>query len=152
MSFERREHVGVVLISKRQSCIEWGGKLLLRSDRPSNVTLYNDSHGTLPAFHYRKFCSRRGCNVVQHYGFHTKGPSLHYFDEDWMNNKYFLSSQETTFDLHLLVRYDVQLLIGQVSYKQTAEIYNAVHGYDDVKKQCSSTGDSKDDSSSEDDT
>lgn len=88
---------------------------------------------------------------MHYYGYHTKGPSLHYFDEDWMNNKYFLSSQETAFDLQLLVRYDVQLLIGQVSYKQTAEIYNAVHGYN-VKKQCSSTGDSKDDSSSEDDT
>ena len=69
-----------------------------------------------------------------------------------MNKKYFLSSQETAFDLQLLVIYDVQLLSGQVSYKQTAEIHNAVHGYDGVKKQCSSTGDSKDDSLSEDDT
>lgn len=50
--FERREHVGVVLISKRQSYIECGGKLLLWSDRPSKVTLYTDSHGTLPAVHY----------------------------------------------------------------------------------------------------
>lgn len=68
-----------------------------------------------------------------------------------MKNKYFISSQETVFDLQLLVRYDVQLLIGQVSYKQTAEIYNAIHGYDDVKKQCFSTRDSENDSSSEDD-
>ena len=154
MPFEKREHVGVVLLSHRQSCIMCGGKLLLRSDRPSNVILYTDSHGTLPAIHYRKFCanSRRGCNVVQHYGYHTKGPTLHHFDEDWMKNKYFLSSQETAFDLQLLVRYDVQLLIGQISYKQTAEIYNAIHGYDDVKKQCSSTADCERDSSSEDDT
>ena len=44
MPFERSEHVGIVLISKRQSYMDGGGKLLLRSDRPSNVTLYTDSH------------------------------------------------------------------------------------------------------------
>ena len=135
MPFER-EHVGVVLISKKQTCVACGGKLLLRADRPSNITLYTDSYGTLPAVHYRKYCanSRRGCKVVQHYGYHTQGHSQHHVDEDWKENKYFISSQETAFDLQLLVKLDVQLLIGQISYKQTAEIYNMIHGYDDVKK------------------
>ena len=152
MPFERREHVGVVLISKKQNCVACGGRLLLRSDPPSNITLYTDSYGTLPALHYRKYCvnSRRGCKVVQHYGYHMQGHSQHHVDEDWKENKYFISSQETAFDLQLLLKFDVQLLIGQMSYKQTAEIYNMIHGYDDVRKS-SCTHVQESGSSSEDD-
>ena len=117
MPFERREHIGVVLISEKTNCVACGGRLLLRSDRPSNITLYTDSYGTLPAVHYRKYCanSRQGCKVVQHYGYHTRGQSQHHVDEDWKGKKYFISSQETAFELQLLVKFDVQLLIGQIS-------------------------------------
>ena len=69
----------------------------------------------------------------------SQGYSQHH---DWNENKYFMSSQETAFDLQLLVRFDVQLLIGQTSYKQTAEIYNIIHGYDDTKKSCTHVHDS----------
>ena len=52
MPYGKREHVGVVLISKKQNCAECGRKLLLRADRPSNVTLYrflwNTSSCSLP--------------------------------------------------------------------------------------------------------
>ena len=137
MPFCRREHVGVVLISKKQYCAECGGKLLLRADRPSNVTLYTDSYGTLPAVHYHKYCrnNKKGCSLVQYYGYHTKR-QLH-FDADWEENNYFISSQETAFELQLLSKFDVELLIGKVSYKLRAEMYNAIHNYEDVKKMCS---------------
>jgi hypothetical protein len=36
----------------------------------------------------------------------------------------------------MLNQYDSQLLIGQISYKQKADIYNIYHGYDAAKKQC----------------
>ena len=139
MSFKSKEHIGVNLISKKQRCIECEGNLLLRRNRPSKMTIYTDTYGTLPCYQYRKYCSnhRRGCHVVQHYGYYTKDISELYFDSDWDTHKYFVSSQETAFELQLLTRFDFELLIGQISYKQRAEIYNAVHGYSSTKKQCS---------------
>ena len=47
--------LGVILISKNNTCKSCGGKLLLHSDRPCSITLYTDM-GTVPATHYRKYC------------------------------------------------------------------------------------------------
>ena len=47
---------GVVLLSAKNTCRLCGGKLLLRGDRPSKVTLYTEHLGTVPATHYHKFC------------------------------------------------------------------------------------------------
>ena len=41
-----------------------------------------------------------------------------------------MSSRETAFDMELLNQFDVNLLIGQISYRKTAEIYNYYHGYE----------------------
>jgi hypothetical protein len=124
-----------------------------RADRPSNVTLYTDSYGTLPAFHYHKYCRnhKKGCSVVQYYGYHTNGLFQLHFDDDWEENKYFVSSQETAFELQLVSKFDVELLIGQVSYKQRAEMYNAIHNYEDVKKRCSMNEDNESNASDEED-
>lgn len=37
------EPLGIVLISKKQACRRCGGKLLLRQDRPSRVTLFTQT-------------------------------------------------------------------------------------------------------------
>ena len=61
--------------------------------------------------------------------------SLHYND-DWADHQYFLSSQETAFETTLLKKFDAELLIGQVSHKQKANIFNHINGYKVPKKQC----------------
>ena len=154
MPFKEKEHLGVILISKKDKCDECGGKLLLRKDRPAKLTVYTDTYGTIPGNHYRKFCanSKHGCKVVQHYGYYTKGPVDIYFDKDWPTHKYFVSTQETAFELQLLQRFDTELLIGQISYKQRAEIYNATHGYESVKKICSLNDKESDSGNREDDS
>ena len=95
MPFAGRDHIGIVLISNRKCCVVCGSKLLLRADRPSKITLYTDRYGTFPAIHYPKYCTnkRHGCNIVQHYGYHTEGLSstLH-FDTNWEELTYFVSS------------------------------------------------------------
>jgi len=52
-----------------------------------------------------------------------------YYDDDWSTLPYFISTQKTAFSVTLLQNYDAELLIGQVSYKQRANIYNYNHGY-----------------------
>lgn len=46
-----------------------------------------------------------------------------------------LSTRETAFEMSLLLQLDAEVLIGQLSYKQRAEIYNIKHGYDHSFKQ-----------------
>ena len=58
------------------------------------------------------------------------------YDAEWKTYKYFLSSQETGIELSMLQKFDVELLIGQVSYKQKADIYNIYNGYDTTIKKC----------------
>ena len=103
-------------------------------------SLYTESLGTVPATHYHKYCHnyRKGCNVVQFYGYHRDRDHRLRYDH-WMTLPYFLSSQETGFELEMLRKFDVELLIGQISYKQKADIYNISNGYDATKKQCSMT-------------
>ena len=37
----------------------------------------------------------------------------------------------------MLRKFDAELLIGQISYKQKADIYNVTKGYDNTKNVCS---------------
>ena len=115
-------------------------KLLFRSDRPSRLTLYTESLGTLPATHYRKYCHnyRKGCKLVHFYGYYKAGDGGIHYSDDCLSLPYFLSTQETGFELAMLKHFDVELLIGHISYMQKADIiYNISNGYDTTKKECS---------------
>ena len=63
--------------------------------------------------------------------------AVNLYDPDWMENTYFVSSSETAFEMCLLTKFDVELLHGQISYKQRAEIYNHNNGYPVPPKTCS---------------
>ena len=69
--------------------------------------------------------------------------TTHWETNDWNELPYFVSTSRTAFELELLKRFDFELLIGELSYKQKSEIYNCVNGYDDVQKRCSSLSQSK---------
>lgn len=68
-------YLGAVLISSNDNCKLCEGKLLIRADQPSFLTLYTNDMGTIPATHFRKYCrnSRKGCPFTQHYGFYSVG-------------------------------------------------------------------------------
>ena len=135
-----KQPLGVPLIPSQTECFSCGGNLLLRGDRPSRLSLYTEALGTVPATHYHKYCHnyRKGCNIVQFYGYHREKDQRLCYD-NWMSLPYFLSSQETGFELEMLRRFDVELLVGQISYQQKADIYNISNGYDTTKKYCSTT-------------
>ena len=122
--------LGQVLISQKSECSICRGSLSIRMDRPSTVTIYDDQLGTIPGTHYQKYCRRPKCRLHQYYGYYTVGDNGELlYDNDWSSLPYFGSTQKTAFSMTLLRNYDAQLLIGQVSYKQQATIYNYIHGY-----------------------
>ena len=117
--------LGVVLISSNDTCSNCKSKLLLRKDRPARVIVYHDSYGSLPGSHYHKYCNKRSCGFTQYYGYYTmKGSTSVYYDSDWKSFPYFVSSRETVFSMKLLEHFDAQVLIGQLSFKQCADLYN----------------------------
>ena len=78
----------------------------------------------------------RGYKLTQFYGYSKEGdkPGVRY-DDDLKSHTYFISSQETAFELAMLQKFDAELFIGQISYKQKADIYNVYNGYDTAKKE-----------------
>ena len=46
----------VVLISLLCRSQTWGADLAVKADRPSHLTLYSDTYGTVTAMHHRKIC------------------------------------------------------------------------------------------------
>lgn len=131
--------LGVVLISPNTSCKLCKAELIVRSDRPCFLTLYTDDMGTIPGTHFRKYCknSRRGCSYTQHYGFYTindEEDSVMTYDDDWFQLPYFMSSSKTGFAMCFLRRYDTELLISQISYREKCDIYNIYHNYDQTRK------------------
>lgn len=124
---------GIILLSPKQKCILCNSKLYIRSDRFALAVLYDDKLGTLPAIHYTRYCRKSGCSFQQHYGYYTCG-SLDdvIYNDDALDLSYFMCSRETGFTTKLLIRFDSDCLIGQISYKQSAEIYNHYNNYEEV--------------------
>ena len=103
----------------------------------SRITVYT---GTVVGSHYHKFCQnfRKGCSLRQYYGYSSEGnQTTVFYDANWAEHKFFVSSSETAFELTLLRKFDADLLLGQLSYSQKAEIYNDNHGYPVLPKKCS---------------
>ena len=57
------------------------------------------------------------------------------YDANWKELPYFISSREIAFDTKMLIQLDAEILIGVMSYKQRAEIYNYIHGYEHMSKE-----------------
>ena len=136
--------LGIILISKNIKCVYCSAELAVRSDRPSHLTLYTECMGTQSATHYYKRCVNSACKAIQHYGYTTKNDKQSgiLYDAEWDSLLYFVSSQETAFELSFLKKFDGELLIGQISYHQKAEIYNYNNSSYHAKKKswaCQST-------------
>lgn len=122
--------LGIILLSSNNECKNCRSKLYIRGSRVANVTIYDDRLGTVPATHYTRYCRKKGCSFQQHYGYYTQGDCGEVrYDRDWWTLPYFMSSRETALSMDMLCRLDKEILIGQISYKQRAELYNDIHGY-----------------------
>lgn len=124
-----KKPLGLVLMPNRNKCILCKSELKLRKDRPASVVVYDDNIGTIPGSHFHKICTNKSCSYVQYYGYYTCGssPSKVFFNDDWESLPYFVSSRETVFSMTALKRFNSGILLGQLSFKQSADIYNHLH-------------------------
>lgn len=100
--------------------------LHVNSSRISKV-VYDETKGTFLASKIPKVCTRKKFHFTQHYGYYTVGNSK-FFDEDWRKNEFFLSTSKTAFSMDLL-KLEIEIHLGKLSFKEKAEIYNDLHGY-----------------------
>ena len=108
--------LSIPLLSNKCQCANCGGKLLLRTNRPSRITLYTDSLGTVPATHFHKYCKNtHTCKAVQFYGYYKLGNGNIVYDADWMMLPYFISLQETGFEMSMLRQFDAELLMSNIT-------------------------------------
>lgn len=123
---------GLVLISAKKTCQKCGSRLLMRKDRPASVIVYDHRMGTTQGTHFTKYCEKQGCHIAQHYGYFTitaetsSTPTV-YFDDDWQDLPYFVSSRESVFSMEILHTVNAQIVIGQMSFLQCADMFNFMH-------------------------
>lgn len=128
-SIEQNEHgLGAVLVSEKTHCRLCGKVLHVKSSRISEVLVYDDVKGTFIASKIPKVCCNRKCQLTQHYGYYSVGNDK-FYDEDWDTNEFLLSTARTAFSISLLKKFEYEILIAKMSFKEKAEIYNSVHGY-----------------------
>ena len=129
--------LGVILISDNAICKLCNGKLLVRRDRPSFPVIYTNNLGSVSGTHFHKYCQNnaKGCSFTQHYGCYTTGSSSTVvYDKNCLELPYFLSTNMTAFATEMLITLSAEVLLGQMSYQQKADIYNYVHDYDAATK------------------
>lgn len=126
-SMEEGEHgLGVVLVTAKSNCRMCRNCLRLNICRISDVIVYHETKGTCLGSKIPKVCCVKKCSFTQHYGYYTIGDKK-YYDEDWVDNEYLLCSTRTAFDLTFLKKYEIEILLSKMSFKEKAEIYNAFH-------------------------
>ena len=135
----KQKPLGLILVSSNQSCPLCGKHLLLRKDRPASLVVYDDQLGSVPGSHYHKYCS---CGLTQYYGYYTiSGSTDVLYNSEWECLPYFVSSRETAFSIKLLKQFNAEILLGKLSFKQCADVYNHLHSYskgNEQPKRCSS--------------
>lgn len=132
------DKIGMVLVSSVEDCVCCKSKLYIRSDRSTAAIVYDHDLGPLLAIHYTKYCRKTGCSLQQHYGYYSVDNKEVIYDNNALELPYFMCSRETGFSVSNLKQFDAECLLGQISYKQGAEIYNDYHGYnsDTMLAQC----------------
>ena len=143
--------LGIVLIGDNNKCLLCGCNLLTRKDRSASIVIYDHHMGTVPgklfavqtAFynklcyitatlsgtHFHKYCTSPACGFIQYYGYYSKGGTSAeiFFNCNWNTLQYFVSSRETAFSMKLMEQFDANILLGQQSFKQCADVYNYIN-------------------------
>ena len=114
-----------ILLSSNDTCVMCHSKLLVQKDRHASIVIYDDRMGTVHGTHFHKYCTvfvdifTTMDTIPQ-----ERHPSVLKSFLRMIRNQLFVSSHETAFSLNLLKRFNSEILFGQMSFKQCAEVYN----------------------------
>ena len=73
------------------------------------IVVYHTEHGTYLGSCMTKVCCK--CIIYEHYGYYTE-KSHRFYDAEFLDLEFFLSSEETAFEMSLLQQYAALLVVG----------------------------------------
>lgn len=119
----RQEIGGEILLTGREACRSCGINLTL--DHRHHIMQIYTLKGPIAGKRYIKRC--RSCSVSEYPGYYVyKGNR--YFDTNWKNEKYLLTSLDTAFEIAMLRMFDIEFIHSSMSYLEKSAIYNEYHG------------------------
>ena len=117
--------LGAVFMSGRKVCRRCNAALAI--ERKSHVVVvYYTEHRTYLGLRMTKVC--RKCKIYEHYGYCTE-KSQRFYDAEFLDFEFFLSSEETAFEMSLLQQYAALLVVGALPFSTFAEAYNRQFNY-----------------------
>ena len=117
--------VGSVLMSSREVCRRCGCALFV-DEKPHVVVVYHAHLGTYLGSRVTKMC--RKCKIYEHYGYWTENKER-FYDKSFLELEFFLSSEETAFQVALLKQCASLLIVGAVPFSTFSEAYNRQFDY-----------------------
>ena len=114
-----------ILVTNREECRRCK-KLLVVDGKPRVVVIYHIFLGTYLGCRISKCCRR--CKIYEHYGFWMENGER-YFEEDFENMDFLMSSEETVFDMSLMRENASLLVMGALPFRTFAASYNRRFGY-----------------------
>lgn len=118
-----------IFVSEKKVCNVCSNYLVVEG-KPHVVVVYDIALGSYLGSRITKVC--RKCKLYQHYGYWTqKGERC--FDRDCLTLDFFMSSEETVFDIALIQECMSLLVVGAVPFSTFAASYNRRFGYRKLK-------------------
>ena len=111
--------LSLVLVSPNKSCQVYGEQLLIGKDRPSTLVIYDHVLGSIPEHIVIVTAPIEGAILS----------SIMAIMSMEVHTMCFMSTTETAFSTELLHKINGEVLIGQLSFKQCADLYNYFHQY-----------------------
>ena len=97
------------------------GKKLAYENKVIPVVIYSNHHGTYLGSRLTKVC--RKCKIYEHHGYFSVDGKRH-FNRDSVSLEFLLSSEDTAFQMDILVEFSNLLVIGAVPFSTYASSYN----------------------------
>ena len=120
------EELSCILVSCRNNC-RFCCKILHVEKKFRNVTVYDNSIGTTTGHRYTKRCT--SCKVSESYGYYVKD-NIRVIDLDqFSENRYLMSTEETVFTIEMMDLYQYELHVTCMPFQSKAMIYNQYFKY-----------------------
>lgn len=113
-----------MLVSNYRSCRKCSQALVLEKKCHVMVICHSESRSYLGCY-MTKLC--RKCRIYKHYGFWACD-GIKYFDNQCLQNKYLLSTEDTAFDISLIRQCFRLLIVGNVAFATFTASYNRCFG------------------------
>ena len=105
-------------------------KTLSKDEKPNEVICYTRD-GTKSAWRYKRKCRR--CSIQENVTYFNRGKNRYLDVTEALEAKWILSTEDTAIEIELLKDFELELLIGYLTFRSKCDIYNSKFGYNSIE-------------------